>query len=41
MNYLEKRVHETFTRKEIEEYAKTWKVGRKEAVRRLSKLILV
>ena len=34
-------VYETFTDKEIKGYAKCWGCGRKEAVRRLSKIIVV
>lgn len=41
MNEREKMVYETFTQKEIKEYAKSWRCGRKEAVRRLSKIIVV
>ena len=41
MNVEEKLVHETFTDKEIKEYTRSWGCGRKEAVRRLSKIIVV
>lgn len=39
--YMRRLVHDTFTDKEIHEYAKAWKCGRKEAERRLTTIIVV